>query len=551
MFKRVLRLWNTVRHLRCQQIFYRVIRRLHQKKPVIPKGISIRGLEEWRSPAYQEASLFKNGNVRFLNVEGNVFDEGWNSSKRSKLWLYNLHYFDSLNSVGADQLQSLYFNWIEGWLDSNVPSFGTGWEPYVLSLRTVNLVKWIVRNSIQNQKIIDSLAIQADSLFKQIEYHLMGNHLLANAKALIFLGVFFKGKHADKWLRIGIKIYDEQIAEQFLDDGGHFELSPMYQAIMLWDICDLINIAQSSGVELLKNRGHLWTNVLQKGAAWLDAMSHPDGQISFFNDAAFGISPTLKDIYTYMKHLGVSQEKSSEVPSNTRAALKAVWLEESGYCRVEQKDAVLIIDIADIGPSYLPGHAHADNLCFEMSIFNQRVFVNSGISEYGISKERLRQRGTAAHNTISIDGKNSSNVWSGFRVAERAKTFAREVNVSDNIIDVEAKHDGYLFWGHGNVHHRKWGITQSSVVITDEILGDCKQAKVYFYLHPDVKIEKQKGSNAFDIRLSNGEKINIVFVGGIVEDIESRWYPEFGISIKNQCLVGTITGNKMITEISW
>ena len=69
-----------------------------------------------------------------------------------------------------------------------------------------------------------------------------------------------------------------------------------------------------------------------------------------------------------------------------------------------------------MGPDYIPGHAHADTLSFELSIGAQRVFVNSGTSEYGLSPKRLNQRKTAAHNTVEVDGKDSSQVWSGLEL---------------------------------------------------------------------------------------------------------------------------------------
>ena len=56
-----------------------------------------------------------------------------------------------------------------------------------------------------------------------------------------------------------------------------------------------------------------------------------------------------------------------------------------------------ILDVAEVGPSYQPGHAHADTLSFELSLYGQRVLVNSGTSQYGNDAERYRQRSTGAH----------------------------------------------------------------------------------------------------------------------------------------------------------
>ena len=40
-------------------------------------------------------------------------------------------------------------------------------------------------------------------------------------------------------------------------------------------------------------------------------------------------------------------------------------LNDSGYIRLNSKQAVAIIDTAPVGPDYIPGHAHADTLSFE------------------------------------------------------------------------------------------------------------------------------------------------------------------------------------------
>lgn len=85
-------------------------------------------------------------------------------------------------------------------------------------------------------------------------------------------------------------------------------------------------------------------------------------------------------------------------------------LKDSGYVVAKVNEIKLITDVAKVGPDYIPGHAHADTLSFEFSIGNQRVFVNSGTSIYGLGEERLRQRKTETHNTVVVDGEDSSSV---------------------------------------------------------------------------------------------------------------------------------------------
>ncbi|WP_413889259.1 heparinase II/III family protein [Candidatus Aalborgicola defluviihabitans] len=73
------------------------------------------------------------------------------------------------------------------------------------------------------------------------------------------------------------------------------------------------------------------------------------------------------------------------------------------------------MDVAPVGPAYLPGHAHADTLSFELSVSGQRVVVNGGTSRYGLGPLRLRERETAAHSTVEVAKQSSSEVWGGFR----------------------------------------------------------------------------------------------------------------------------------------
>src|SRR5690606_24123414 len=113
---------------------------------------------------------------------------------------------------------------------------GTGWEPYPTSRRIVRWIQWARSGAARaggapSRALLDSLATQARWLARRLEWHLLGNHLWSNAKALIHAGCFFAGAEADAWRARGERILEHQLAEQVLGDGGHFELSPMYHAL--------------------------------------------------------------------------------------------------------------------------------------------------------------------------------------------------------------------------------------------------------------------------------------------------------------------------------
>ncbi|WP_218144703.1 heparinase II/III family protein [Halopseudomonas bauzanensis] len=479
-----------------------------------------------------------------------LFGGDWSRSGCSKLWLYNLHYQDDLNAKGARANDELCHQMIDAWILGNPFPKGAGWEPYCISLRVVNWVKYFYRleRSQLNSEWLESLSSQTDALEQQLEFHLLANHLFANAKALVFVGTFLGGKQGDRWLHLGLKLLEKEILEQFLNDGAHYELSPMYQAILLWDLADLQCLAKVTGLPELERHVGLWEAKFSKGMGWLYRMTHPDGQIAFFNDAAFNIGPTFHDLQKYADQLGISIPIGD---SGTVLPIAGCFMKESGYASVEwAAHGRLIIDVAFIGASYQPGHAHADTLSCEFSLFGQRIFVNSGISQYGEDAERTRQRSTAAHNTLEVDGQNSSEVWAGFRVARRAQPFDVEFSAQVEDVAISASHDGYHRLVGKVTHRRLWVAKENSLIIEDSLTGVWAEAKVYWHFHPDITIERLDDER-FLLQLKGGSNIMLHIMGGEAKLLDGTWHPRFGESVVNKKLVINIYGSKMRTSLHW
>jgi uncharacterized heparinase superfamily protein len=360
-------------------------------------------------------------------------------------------------------------------------------------------------------------------------------------------GCFLEGADAERWLALGLKIMDCEVKEQFLADGAHFELSPMYHASLLWDMCDLMNLALHTQLPTLTSRLNEWKLVIERGIIWLRSIQHPDGEIPFFNDSAFGIAPSLHDIEQYAVLLNC-QPKDEE---STASGISAICHVKSGFAAIDFcKGSKALINFAQIGPAYQPGHAHADTLSFELSLFGQRVFVNSGTSQYGEDSERHRQRSTAAHNTIEVDSENSSEVWAGFRVARRAQVVLDCFDQAEDRVRIRCTHDGYKRLKGKNLHSREWVATTNQLLITDSITGTFGQAIARFFLHPEAKI-LQNGER-LAITLPTGELISVCIQGAeSVKVVDSAWHPEFGKSVPNQCIVAELSSKTLITSVTW
>ncbi len=248
-----LRLYfSTVRHLKTGQLFHLAKQRL-LPRPKVSTGrdveYQVREGTELAVTLSTESVPCGDYTFRFLNVSrsfsAHVMD--WVCADMPKLWRYNLHYFDYLQDDGRtlESRAKLVSNWIA----NNPMGAEDAWEPYTVSLRVVNWIKWFLRDNtktVLEKEWLQSLYIQAAWLEKNIEYHLLANHYLKNAKALVFAGAFFDGVDADRWLRKGLKILHRELLEQILPDGGHCERSPMYHCLVVEDLLDVLNLALSN-----------------------------------------------------------------------------------------------------------------------------------------------------------------------------------------------------------------------------------------------------------------------------------------------------------------
>lgn len=507
------------------------------------------GCGTWVKPPEKVPTLVGPTSFKFLGVEADVKSIGWDGNGLEKLWRYHQHYFDDLTAVRAGARRDWHVALIENWILQNGGGEGVGWEPYPVSIRIVNWIKWDLISGSLSINARHSLAVQARWLVQRLEFHILGNHLFSNAKALVYVGLFFEGREADKWLKTGVALLRREIKEQILNDGGHFERSTMYHALALEDLLDLINIAREFESRISAVDSHCvseWIAVAKKMMRWLTVMSHPDGEKSFFNDATFDVGLSIAELRRYSALLF---DVSPDLNSVNDAV---VALPESGYIRLEFGDMVAILDVAKLGPDYLLGHAHADTLSFELSVTGRRIFVNSGVSCYGTSQERIRQRGTAAHNTVIVDGIDSSEVWKGFRVADRAYPAQLAIceNSDPNELTIACAHTGYHRLKHSPTHHRVWRVQGDSFVIEDTVEGPHHAAKARFHLHPDAKIFIYTGGSSGKIELLDGGGVLWRATQGAVVLEDSTWHPRFGETIPNKCLVLAAVAGKTRLELS-
>jgi len=163
MTNKFVLLFFTLRYLKPVQFYWRIYLKLIRLLPFsldIHPAVKVSRLN--LLPAVAKYSSFSDTHFFFLNQFGtNVLPLAWNAPEMNKLWLYNLHYFDYLNQEQIDK--TIAMDLIDDWIAQNKIGAGSGWEPYPLSLRIVNWIKFLAKQEADADliKINQSLFLQA------------------------------------------------------------------------------------------------------------------------------------------------------------------------------------------------------------------------------------------------------------------------------------------------------------------------------------------------------------------------------------------------------
>lgn len=476
--------FNTIRYLKPVQIRHQLwkrllgarkekmrdrVRRLHPKQ-VMPVKILLPSLDFDKTylGRFRVKDLLKN-EIEILHEKHLVDLTKWEVAEASHLWNYNLQYLEFLIPIaaacGEKQTDPYFAKWSEyvnAWIEHPAKD---SFEPYTISMRIPNLL--ICMNILQDRlkgtalerELTDSIYQQYRYLLATQELALLANHYFENLKTILICSVLFGEK---KLYKTYFAKLCEQIDEQILSDGFHYERSIMYHKIILEDILRVYAVLGNR-----KERGNLLP-VMERMAESLASISRGFEQMLLFNDAGNNVAKDTKSLLKAVQDMTGGNISISE---------NEMIFAESGYYKLYAGKYALLFDCGQIGPSYMGGHAHCDCLSFELSSGGKSIFVNSGTYQYQGS---LRQffRSTRAHNTVMIDEREQSELWGEHRAARR-------------ISRIRHKAEKHVVLGefrsyHGDCFRRSIRLTEGSLEVTDCIAANDQQrhcARQFFHIN--------------------------------------------------------------------
>jgi hypothetical protein len=354
------------------------------------------------------------------------------------LFLFDLHGFAGLAAYAArepsDAGDRFWGEVLEDWLARCGRPASPAWHPFPTSGRVVAWCAALSRGGWPD-RLADamraSLARQLVGLRRSVEYDIGGNHVLRNAAALAIGGACLVDARAGER---GLRVLREELPRQILADGGHEERSPSYHRAVLADLRDVRAVLGASAP-------HEVDDAIAAMERWLASMAGPDGRLPLLNDGWEG--PPVEG----------SREELADLAA-------------SGYVVLRSGADQAVLDLAPVSPGHLPAHAHADVGTFVLWADGRPVVVDPGTYTYD-EPERTAFRGTAAHATLQVDGRDQFDAWGPFRAAGLPRV--TRLDAMPGVFAVE--HDGYR-----PARHRRtfaW-VPGGGLVVLDRILSTAR-----------------------------------------------------------------------------
>jgi hypothetical protein len=317
------------------------------------------------------------------------------------------------------------------WIEAHPPRNGDAWHPYPLSTRVGN---WIAAATLLPDVVTDDVSRSAWRQLRRLELNLehdvLGNHLIRNTRALVLGGVAFG---VPELARKGIELLRRELDEQVLPDGGHYERSPSYHLVVLRDL-----------LEIQAASPHAWLGeTIERMRGFAAALQRPDGAPALFNDGTVD-APRL------------------ELPP---PADGVATFEDSGFVVVRDGPLWLAVRCGRSAPDFLPPHAHADALSLQLWWEGRPLLVDPGTSTYEPGAVRDEERGTRAHSTITVDGRDQFRLWGAFRSGPMPEVRLRYVR--PGAIEASVMLDG----GIRHVRRVEWDAAAGEVLVLDALEG--------------------------------------------------------------------------------
>lgn len=396
---------------------------------------------------------------------------------------------------------------LESWIDGNPYGVGVNWSSSLEVSYRIMSWAWtlmLVRDSpaLTSERLTLLLAyfwLHATYVARYLSTYFSPNtHLTGEALGLVYAGTLLpEFRQAKRWRDLGRRVLVAESRAQMCADGVHFERSTCYHRYTVETYLQFLLLARRNGVPVPRYVG----DRLRRALEFMLSIRRPDGRLPEIGDAdggrllplverdqcdpsgAFALGAALfgrsdfawaagrmtADVPWLMGDAGAAGFASLKAsapfgptsrifPTGGYIVMMTTWSRDAHQ---------MVVDVGPLGCSFSAGHGHADLLSVQCSAFGEPVLVDAGTYCYTSEPDwRNFFRGTAAHSTLMIDGRDQVKTDGPFSWRGHARVRLREWRSAPDGDFIDASHSAYA----GLIHRRRVLFVKPEYwVIVDEV----------------------------------------------------------------------------------
>lgn len=444
------------------------------------------------------------------------------------LWELNRHYqmvrlAQAWHLTGSGRYLVGLRELLESWLEQCPHLKGPNWSSSLeLGIRLINWsVTWQLVGGSASELFDGSEGRQfrtrwLNSVFQHAEfistrfsrYSSANNHLIGEAAGLFVAACTWPyWDEMDQWRDTSYEILNREALAQNGPDGVNREQAVSYQQFVLDFLLVSALAGRSRGVEFPVEYWRRVERMLEFIASIMDVAGNvpmigdaDDGYVLQFSvDPEFCPYRSLLATGAIVFNRPEFRSKAGSLDDKTRWLLGRDAGED--YAALEGDDAPLpvrrafpdggyyvlgtnfetpreirmIVDSGELGYLSIAAHGHADALAFTLSAGGREILVDPGTYSYHtLPKWRNYFRGTAAHNTVVVDGRNQSVIGGNFMWVKHASAECRKWEPAEDCDVFHGLHDGYKDLPDSVIHYRDMWLDKAENRVRVEDRLSCK-----------------------------------------------------------------------------
>jgi hypothetical protein len=465
----------------------------------------------------------------------------WELNRLQHLVLLALAFNQSGNAAYGEEI----VRQTSSWISSNPFMIGLNWKsPLEAAIR---LISWALVSYLAGNRLPETFHSKLKATVYQHQYFIVrfyskhssaNNHLIGEMTGLYIASAIWPFyKESTSWRVLAKKSLIREAMRQVGSDGVGRELATEYHLFILEFLILAGALGQIIGDPFPQEFWRRLTGMI----TFLSAISDKNGNLPIFGDGDSGQVVALPETLQsrVQNLLWLSRRpcnlNARRVASDTRSKL-LLWGQGASdcFCQSEEEadpdlpefpiggyyvltadrgrdaEMMVVFDAGPLGLAPLYAHGHADALSFWLSYGGQEFLIDPGTFSYhGHAAWRAYFRGTAAHNTIRVDGQDQSVPAGGFQWSQMARCQIEHTQNTEDSIELEASHDGYKRLPDPVIHRRRMRLLKKSkrLLIFDRL--ECARSheiEIFFHFHEHCQLQ-HIGANAFGAQIEDRQLV--------------------------------------------